>query len=80
MEATEPRVFKKGGKQRFGRGFSRDELKKAGLSTKDALRLGMLVDPRRKTVHDENVEAIKIRVQKEKPAAEPKKRKGKPKS
>lgn len=54
-----PVVFKKGGKQRLGKGFSREELGKAGLSLKEALKLGIPVDPRRGTVHEENVNAIK---------------------
>jgi large subunit ribosomal protein L13e len=52
-------VFKKGGKQRFGKGFSRGELKKAGLSLKEALKFRIPVDSRRRTVHEENVKAIK---------------------
>lgn len=59
MMALKPKVFKKDGKQRLGKGFSREELRKAGLSLKEALRLGIPVDSRRRTVHQENVDAIK---------------------
>ncbi|MCS7124377.1 MAG: ribosomal protein L13e [Candidatus Bathyarchaeota archaeon] len=59
MEALKPLVFKKGGKQRLGKGFSIDELKKVGLKPKQALKLGLPIDPRRKTVHEENVEKLK---------------------
>ncbi|MEM3640328.1 MAG: ribosomal protein L13e [Candidatus Bathyarchaeia archaeon] len=59
MIAIKPIVFKKDGKQRIGKGFSREELKKAGLSLKGALNLGIPVDSRRRTVHEENVNAIK---------------------
>jgi len=59
MENVKPKVFKKDGKQRFGKGFSRNELKKAGLSLKDALRFCIPVDSRRKTAHEENVNVIK---------------------
>lgn len=59
MMALKPKVFKKGGKQRSGRGFSREELKKAGLIPKEALKMGIPVDFRRRTVHEENVEIIK---------------------
>jgi ribosomal protein L13E len=59
MIKAEPRVFKKGKKQRRGKGFSGEELKKAGLSFKEALKLGIPVDPKRRTSHEENVEAIK---------------------
>ena len=55
---VKPRVFKKGGKARCGKGFSGEELKKAGLSFKDALRLGIPIDSKRRTAHEENVEAI----------------------
>jgi large subunit ribosomal protein L13e len=71
MTSTKPRVFKEEGKQRSGRGFSREELKKAGSNMKEALRLGLLVDPRRKTAHDENVEAVKARMSEKKPAPKP---------
>jgi len=59
MEALKPLVFKKGGKQRLGKGFSLDELKKVGLKPKQALKLGIPVDTRRRTVHKENVEKLK---------------------
>jgi large subunit ribosomal protein L13e len=59
MRVVEPKVFKTSGKQRFGRGFSREELKKAGLTLKEVKRLGLQVDVRRRTVHKENIEAIK---------------------
>ena len=42
-----------------GKGFSPDELKKAGSSLTEAVKLRIPVDPRRRTVHDENVEALK---------------------
>jgi large subunit ribosomal protein L13e len=66
MMALKSKVFKKGGKQRYGRGFSREELKKAGVSLKEALKFGIPVDFRRKTVHNENVEAVKAFIEKEK--------------
>lgn len=77
MMALKPKVFKKGGKQRYGKGFSREELKKAGISLKEALKLSIPVDFRRKTTHNENVEAVKAFLEKEKLKA---KSKGKSKS
>ncbi|MGQ9545076.1 MAG: ribosomal protein L13e [Candidatus Bathycorpusculaceae bacterium] len=59
MMALKPKVFKKGGKQRYGKGFSREELKRARLSLREALKLGIPVDSRRRTIHEENVEAVK---------------------
>jgi len=54
-----PEVVRKDGKVRFGRGFSRDELKEAGVDSKQALRLTIPVDLRRKTKHEENVKVLK---------------------
>jgi large subunit ribosomal protein L13e len=59
MMAVRPKVFKKGGKQRRGRGFSREELKKAGLDPGEALRYHIPADLRRRTAHEENVETVK---------------------
>lgn len=52
-------VFKKNGKSRKGKGFSREELKKAGLSFGEALKLGVPIDFRRRTIHEENVKDVK---------------------
>lgn len=81
MTSTRPDVLKPGGKQRYGRGFSREELKKAGTSLAEALKLAIPVDSRRKTFHEENVEAVKsfLKTKKIKPAPK-KKAKGKSKS
>ena len=57
--SAKPKVFKKSGKHRCGKGFSRDELKKAGLSFKEALKFGIPVDSRRGTIYDENVDVVK---------------------
>jgi len=57
-------VLKKDGKKREGRGLSREELKKAGISLKQALRIGLLVDVRRRTSHDKNVELLKQHLKK----------------
>jgi ribosomal protein L13E len=80
MTTTRPKVFKNDGKQRFGRGFSREELKKAGSSLKEAVKLGLPVDDKRKTVHDENVEAAKTLLHERRHASKPKKPRRKPKS
>jgi large subunit ribosomal protein L13e len=58
METTAV-VFKKDGKPKEGRGFSREELRKAALDFKKALKLGIPVDSKRRTLHEENVEALK---------------------
>ena len=45
-------------KSRRGRGFSRGELKEAALNLNQALKLGIQIDPKRSTKHDENVKTI----------------------
>jgi len=59
METFKPLVFKKDGKQRVGKGFSLDELKAVGLNPKQALKLGIPIDTRRKTAHEENIEMLR---------------------
>ncbi len=44
---------------RSGKGFSRGELTKVGLTVKEALKLGIPVDKRRRSVHDWNVEILR---------------------
>jgi hypothetical protein len=44
---------------RRGRGFSNDEVSQAGLTIDEARRMGLIVDIKRKTVHPENVAALK---------------------
>ena len=78
MTAPKPRVFKTREKQRHGKGFSRGELKKAGTNMKEALKLRVPVDPRRKTAHEENIEAVKAFVAQKKAEQEPKPKPKKP--
>lgn len=82
MTTAESKVFKGEGKQRTGRGFSREELKKAGIDHEKALRLKIPIDMRRKTTHEENVETIKTFLQTVKTRTKPakKKKRGKSKS
>lgn len=72
MHHIKPKILKPDGKQRNGRGFSAEELKKAGLDQAEAKRLEIPVDKRRKTAHDQNVEAIKAYAEKKKAKAKPK--------
>jgi large subunit ribosomal protein L13e len=77
MVKIKPKIAGKGVKQREGRGFSRDELKKAGTSFAQALKLGIPIDRMRRTTHDENVETVKAFLAKAKTGS---KTKRKPKS
>ena len=52
-------IIQKGSKSREGKGFSKEELKEAGLTPGEAKRLGIPVDTRRKTRYDDNVETLK---------------------
>jgi len=47
-------------KTRQGKGFSESELKEAGISTANARKLSIRVDPRRRTKLDENVRTLKL--------------------
>ena len=77
MHHIKPQILKQDGKQRSGRGFTKGEVSKAGLTTADARKIGLPVDLRRETVHDENVAAVKAYAAKEKAKPKPK---AKPKS
>lgn len=51
-------------KTRRGRGFSRKELKSAGISLADALKTGLSVDTRRGSMHEENVQLLQEHLRK----------------
>lgn len=53
-----PVVISKGVK-RLGRGFSKGELKAVGLSERDAKKLGIAFDKRRKSTREENIKILK---------------------
>jgi ribosomal protein L13E len=72
MHHIKPKILKQDGKQRKGKGFSSGELKKAGLDKTEARKIGLPVDQRRATAHDENVEVIKAYAEKKKAEAKPK--------
>ena len=46
-----------------GRGFSRGELKEAGITARQALKIAVEVDTRRRSVHGDNVDLLKTRLQ-----------------
>jgi ribosomal protein L13E len=80
MHHIKPQILKPDEKQRAGRGFSREELKKAEVNLQEARVIELPIDMRRHTAHDENVEVIKAyaaqeqakKIPKPKPAAKEK--------
>lgn len=54
-----PIVRKKNGRTREGRGFSKGELREVGMDFKQALRLAVPIDLRRKTKHEDNIKTLK---------------------
>ncbi|MCF8884477.1 MAG: ribosomal protein L13e [Nitrososphaerota archaeon] len=51
-------------KTRVGRGFSLNELKKVGLSVREARKIGLYVDERRRSVRQENIEFLRMFLEK----------------
>jgi ribosomal protein L13E len=60
MHHIKPKILKPDERQRQGRGFSREELKKAGVNLQEARTIELPIDMRRRTAHDDNVEAVKV--------------------
>ncbi len=52
-------ITKQNGKQSVGKGFSSNELREAGLNKQQAKQLGIRVDIKRKSTHQENVDCLK---------------------
>ncbi len=72
MHHIKPEILMQNGKKRSGRGFSPTELKKAGVNPTEAKKIDLPTDFKRKTAHDENIEAIKAYSAKKKAEAKPK--------
>jgi ribosomal protein L13E len=53
-----PIIQKSNGKTKNGRGFSPNELAKAGITSFQAKQLGIPIDFRRKTAHEANIETL----------------------
>jgi ribosomal protein L13E len=78
MHHIKPIITAQSGKERQGKGFSPDEIKEAGLTATDAKKLGIPVDWKRKTSHENNVTSLKAHIKKapaKKPAAAKKSKK-----
>ena len=78
MQKIKATVTKRKGRKSASRGFSLTELKKAGLTRQDAKKMGVPLDIKRKSTHNENVETLKAHAEKAKPKAKPKEPKRKP--
>ncbi len=72
MHHIKPIVQRTTGKMKRGKGFSPEELDKAGVNKLQARQMGLPVDYRRKTARDENVETLKSHAEKAKAEAKPK--------
>jgi ribosomal protein L13E len=72
MHHIKPKIHRTYGKERNGRGFSLEELKKAGLNKAEAKKLEIPIDKRRKTAHEQNVQKIKSYAKKKKAEIKPK--------
>ena len=74
-------ITKHNKKQSTGRGFSPTELAKAGVNKQQARQIGLPLDIKRKSAHDENIATIKAHAEKAKAeaAAKPKTPKPEPK-
>jgi ribosomal protein L13E len=68
MHHIKPSILKPNGKQKSGRGFSPDELAKADVSRLQAKQMGLPVDFRRRTAHDDNIASLKAHAAQAKPA------------
>ena len=62
-------ITKHNKKQNIGKGFSPTELEKAGVNKQQARQIGLPVDVKRKSAHDENIATIKEYAEKAKAAA-----------
>ena len=74
-------ITKRTKKQSTGKGFSPNELKGAGVNMQQARQIGLPVDIKRKSSHDENIATIKAHAKKAQAeaAAKPKPAKIEPK-
>ena len=64
MHHIKPVIIKQNGNRRPGKGFSPDEIKEAGLDAGSARKLCVPVDRKRRTSHEENIEALKACMEK----------------
>jgi ribosomal protein L13E len=66
-------ITKQNGKTKNSRGFSVNELKGACLTKQDAKKIGIPLDLKRKSCHDENIQTLKAHAKQATAQAKPKK-------
>jgi large subunit ribosomal protein L13e len=71
-------ITKQNGRQSVGQGFSPNELKEADVNKQQAKQIGLRVDVKRKSTHQENVDCIKAHAKQAKAKAEAAPKKPKP--
>lgn len=76
MRSIHPVVFSRIGRRQKGRGFSRGELRLVGLTAWSAQRIGLSVDLRRSSTHEENVAVLKAYLEERHDELEEKKQAG----
>ena len=72
MRRINPSIEKSDRRQRSGKGFSLEEIKKAGLDQSEARKMKIPVDKRRRTAHDANVLELRAFKEKQQVEAKPK--------
>ncbi|MFB3890132.1 MAG: ribosomal protein L13e [Candidatus Bathyarchaeia archaeon] len=74
-----PVVTMRSGKKRTGKGFSPDEIHKAGITATETRKLKIPIDRKRHTAHDQNIETLKAHKEKAHAEAKPKPQPAEPK-
>ncbi len=59
MHNIKPTITKQNGKLKPGKGFSKNEIKEAGITKQQAKQLKLPIDQRRKSTHENNIQTIK---------------------
>ena len=77
MDTIKAFITKRNGKPRSSRGFSPKELTGACLTLQDAKKMSIPVDIKRKSFHNDNIQALKAHAEKAKAEAEAKPKKPK---
>ncbi|MCW4006986.1 MAG: ribosomal protein L13e [Candidatus Bathyarchaeota archaeon] len=65
MHHIKPIIISPGGKPRLGKGFSPKEITAAGLTAVDARQMGIPIDWKRKSCHQDNTDALKAHIKRD---------------